>query len=137
MRGNISILKENFWLHTLYYSPLMAIRGSQLRVNVIIRTNTFMFWKLLIILYPLLLPSLFFVCLYAVYKKNFPLLMFFIPAVFCHLIYSYLLIYLPRYNHQFVSLSVICLMALVRLTQMLFTIGSNTLPVDWSVVLYS
>ena len=31
----------------------------------------------------------------------------------------------------------ICLMALGVLTRMLFTTGSNTLPVDWSVVLYS
>ena len=29
------------------------------------------------------------------------------------------------------------LMALVALTRMLFTTGSNTLPVDWNVVLYS
>ena len=28
-------------------------------------------------------------------------------------------------------------MALVALTRMLFTTGSNTLPVDWNVVLYS
>ncbi len=32
--------------------------------------------------------------------------------------------------------NVFCLMALVALTQMLFTTGSSTLPVDWSAVLY-
>ena len=33
--------------------------------------------------------------------------------------------------------NVFLLMALVVLTRMLFTTGSNTLPVDWNVVLYS
>ena len=108
LKGDISILTDNFWRHTFLYTPLYAIRGSQYMRNMEV-TKFMVDMKPLAVLNPWLFPSLLLVCFYSIWKKKYGLFMFFLPALFCHLFLSFFIIYMLRYNQQFISISIISL----------------------------